>query len=81
MVPATLFVAINMVDRFISMGAILVEKVQLVGGICLLVASKYREICTHGIDMMLYFSTKTSTTDSNAQSRSISSRFIESNTV
>jgi hypothetical protein len=28
-----------------------VEKVQLVGGICLLVASKYKEICTHGIEM------------------------------
>jgi hypothetical protein len=50
-VPVTLFVAMNMVDRFISMGAILVEKVQLVGGICLLVASKYKEICTHGIEM------------------------------
>jgi hypothetical protein len=51
MVPATLFVAMNMVDRFISMGTISVEKVQLVGGICLLVASKYKEICTHGIEM------------------------------
>jgi hypothetical protein len=63
MVPETLFIAMNLVDRFLSVRAISLEKVQLVGVVCLLIASKYEEICAPSIQMMLRFSAKTSTVE------------------
>lgn len=63
MVPETLFIAMNLVDRFLSVRAISVEKVQLVGVVCLLIASKYEEICAPSIKMMLDFSAKSSTAE------------------
>lgn len=63
MVPETLFIAMNLVDRFLSVRAISIEKVQLVGVVCLLIASKYEEICAPTISMMLRFSAKGSGVD------------------
>ncbi|PVF97385.1 hypothetical protein CPB86DRAFT_798109 [Serendipita vermifera] len=63
MVPETLFIAMNLIDRFLSVRTISLEKVQLVGVVCLLIASKYEEICAPTISMMLKFSAKSSTVD------------------
>jgi len=63
MVPETLFIAMNLIDRFLSVRAISIEKVQLVGVVCFLIASKYEEICAPSIKMMLDFSAKTSTAE------------------
>ncbi|KAI9500508.1 B-type cyclin [Coemansia spiralis] len=44
LLPETLYLCINFVDRFLSAKEIVINKLQLVGAVCLLVASKYEEI-------------------------------------
>ncbi|KAJ2595469.1 B-type cyclin [Coemansia sp. RSA 1722] len=44
LLPETLYLAINFVDRFLSVKEIVINKLQLVGAVCLLLASKYEEI-------------------------------------
>ncbi|KAJ1812925.1 B-type cyclin, partial [Coemansia sp. RSA 2598] len=44
LLPETLYLAINFVDRFLSIKEIVINKLQLVGAVCLLLASKYEEI-------------------------------------
>ncbi|KAG8834459.1 G2/mitotic-specific cyclin [Serendipita sp. 399] len=63
MVPETLFISMNLIDRFLSIRAISLEKVQLVGVVCLLLASKYEEISAPSISTMLNFSAKSSSVE------------------
>ncbi|KAG8755668.1 G2/mitotic-specific cyclin [Serendipita sp. 396] len=63
MVPETLFICMNLIDRFLSIRAISLEKVQLVGVVCLLLASKYEEISAPSISTMLNFSSKSSSVE------------------
>lgn len=44
LLPETLFLAINIVDRFLSKRIVSVSKFQLVGTACLFIASKYEEV-------------------------------------
>ncbi|KAJ2324364.1 B-type cyclin, partial [Coemansia sp. RSA 2681] len=44
LLPESLYLAVNCVDRFLSAKEIAVSKLQLVGAVCLLLASKYEEI-------------------------------------
>ncbi|KAJ2743289.1 B-type cyclin [Coemansia sp. BCRC 34301] len=44
LLPESLYLAINCMDRFLSTKEIAVSKVQLVGAVCLLLATKYEEI-------------------------------------
>ncbi|KAJ2856786.1 B-type cyclin [Coemansia erecta] len=44
LLPETLYLAVNFVDRFLSTKEIVINKLQLVGAVCLLLASKYEEI-------------------------------------
>ncbi|PIA13012.1 B-type cyclin [Coemansia reversa NRRL 1564] len=44
LLPETLYLCINFVDRFLSIRAIKVNKLQLVGAVCLLLAAKYEEM-------------------------------------
>ncbi|PIA13020.1 hypothetical protein COEREDRAFT_17826 [Coemansia reversa NRRL 1564] len=44
LLPETLYLCINFVDRFLSIRAITVNKLQLVGAVCLLLAAKYEEM-------------------------------------
>lgn len=44
LLPETLFIATNLVDRFLSIRVVSVEKLQLVGITALFVASKYEEV-------------------------------------
>ncbi|KAJ2454073.1 B-type cyclin [Coemansia sp. RSA 2336] len=44
LLPETLFLCINFVDRFLSIKPIAINKIQLVGAVALLLASKYEEM-------------------------------------
>lgn len=44
LLPETLFITINVIDRFMSRHGILKEEVQLVGVAAMLIATKYEEI-------------------------------------
>lgn len=44
LLPETLFIATNLIDRFLSSRVISLEKLQLVGITCLFVAAKYEEV-------------------------------------
>src|SRR5208282_184776 len=54
LLPETLFLCINLVDRFLSARPINMEKLQLVGVTSLLVASKYEEVMAPSIDAFIY---------------------------
>lgn len=44
LLPETLWIAVNIMDRFLSKRAVSLEKVQLVGMTALFIAAKYEEI-------------------------------------
>ncbi|KAJ2140775.1 B-type cyclin [Coemansia sp. RSA 564] len=44
LLPETLYLCVNFVDRFLSTKEILINKLQLVGAVCLLLAAKYEEM-------------------------------------
>ena len=44
LLPQTLYLTINYIDRFLSVMSVLRGKLQLVGTACMLVAAKYEEI-------------------------------------
>src|SRR5690606_18123745 len=46
MLPETLFLAVNIIDRFLSVKVVRLDKFQLVGVTALLIASKYEEAVT-----------------------------------
>jgi hypothetical protein len=54
MLPETLWIAINLVDRFLSKRVVSVAKLQLVGVTCMLVASKYEEILAPSVDEFVF---------------------------
>ncbi|KAJ2456272.1 G2/mitotic-specific cyclin [Coemansia sp. RSA 2336] len=54
MLPETLFLAVNLVDRFLSKRQVTVQKLQLVGLTGLLVACKYEEMTTPHIQDFAY---------------------------
>ncbi|OMJ07225.1 G2/mitotic-specific cyclin cdc13 [Smittium culicis] len=49
MLPETLFLAVNLIDRFLSIRFVASSKFQLVGIVALLIASKYEEMNTRSI--------------------------------
>lgn len=54
LLPETLFLCVNLVDRFLSSRPIGMEKLQLVGVTALLVASKYEEVMAPNLDNFIY---------------------------
>jgi G2/mitotic-specific cyclin 2 len=54
LLPETLFLCVNLVDRFLSSRPINMEKLQLVGVTALLVASKYEEVMAPAVDAFIY---------------------------
>ena len=54
LLPETLFLCVNLVDRFLSARPIGIEKLQLVGVTALLVASKYEEVMAPAIEAFIY---------------------------
>src|SRR4051794_22875269 len=54
LLPETLFLAINVVDRFLSLRVVSLQKLQLVGLTSLFVASKYEEVMAPSIQNFIY---------------------------
>ncbi|PCH42267.1 hypothetical protein WOLCODRAFT_72067 [Wolfiporia cocos MD-104 SS10] len=54
MLPETLWIAINIVDRFLSRRTVSVLKLQLVGVTAMFIASKYEEILAPGVEEFVY---------------------------
>jgi hypothetical protein len=56
MVPETLFMAINYLDRFLALREVSRDKIQLLGATALLVASKYEEVYPPPVNDFVYIS-------------------------
>lgn len=54
LLPETLFLALNIVDRFLSLRTISLSKLQLVGVTALFIAAKYEEVLCPSIQNFLY---------------------------
>jgi G2/mitotic-specific cyclin 1/2 len=54
MLPETLWIAINLVDRFLSVRVVSLQKLQLVGVTAMFIASKYEEILAPGVEEFVY---------------------------
>jgi G2/mitotic-specific cyclin 2 len=53
LLPETLFVCVNIIDRFLSARVVSLAKLQLVGVTCLFIASKAEEICAPSVKAFL----------------------------
>ncbi|KAJ0025262.1 hypothetical protein Pint_08125 [Pistacia integerrima] len=54
LVPETLFLTVNYVDRYLSGNVINRQKLQLLGVSCLMIAAKYEEICAPQVEEFCY---------------------------
>jgi len=54
LLPETLFLAVNLIDRFLSNKVVSLGKLQLVGATAILVASKYEEINCPSLQEIIY---------------------------
>lgn len=57
----TLYLAINLLDRYLSEKFVTRGTLQLVGIVCLLIASKFEEIYSPSVDEFVYISDNTYT--------------------
>ncbi|KAE8229450.1 hypothetical protein CF326_g5581 [Tilletia indica] len=62
MLPETLWIAINLADRFLSVRVVSLPKLQLVGVTAMFIASKYEEIMAPTLDEMISLMTASSYT-------------------
>ncbi|KAL3511823.1 hypothetical protein ACH5RR_024540 [Cinchona calisaya] len=61
LVPDTLYLTVHLVDMFLSQKCILRQKLQLLGITCMLIASKYEEICAPGVEEFCFITDNTYT--------------------
>src|SRR5258708_31651637 len=54
MLPETLWIAVNIVDRFLSQRTVSLVKLQLVGVIAMFIASKYEEILAPSVEEFVF---------------------------
>lgn len=54
MLPETLWIAVNIVDRFLSVRVVSLVKLQLVGVTAMFIAAKYEEILAPSVDEFVY---------------------------
>ncbi|GAA99397.1 uncharacterized protein L969DRAFT_73352 [Mixia osmundae IAM 14324] len=54
MLPETLFIALNMIDRFLTKRCVSLDKLQLLGVTAMFVAAKYEEIMAPGVDEFVH---------------------------
>ena len=54
LLPETLFLAVNLVDRFLSARVVSLAKLQLVGLTCLFIAAKYEEVICPTVSNFLF---------------------------
>ena len=62
LLPQTLYLTINYIDRFLSVMSVLRGKLQLVGTACMLVAAKYEEIYPPDVSDFVFITDDTYTT-------------------
>ncbi|KAI3468283.1 hypothetical protein Pfo_024946 [Paulownia fortunei] len=61
LVPDTLYLTANLIDRFLSGNYIEKQKLQLLGVTCMLIASKYEEICAPPVEEFCFITDNTYT--------------------
>ena len=62
LLPQTLYLTINYIDRFLSVMSVLRGKLQLVGTACMLVAAKFEEIYPPDVSDFVFITDDTYTT-------------------
>ncbi|GAB2275580.1 hypothetical protein Dimus_010339 [Dionaea muscipula] len=63
LVPDTLYLTVNLIDRFLSQNYIEKQRLQLLGVSCMLIASKYEEICAPRVEEFCFITDNTYTRD------------------
>lgn len=63
MLPETLWIAINLIDRFLSQRTVSVVKLQLVGITAIFIAAKYEEILAPSVDEFVFMTEEAFTKD------------------
>ncbi|XP_044471238.1 cyclin-A2-2-like isoform X2 [Mangifera indica] len=61
LVPDTLYLTVDLIDRFLSQNYIQKQKLQLLGVTCMLIASKYEEICAPRVEEFCFITDNTYT--------------------
>lgn len=61
LVPDTLYLTVNLIDRFLSQKFIEKQRLQLLGVTCMLIASKYEEICPPRVEEFCFITDNTYT--------------------
>lgn len=61
LVPDTLYLTVNLIDRFLSQNFIEKQRLQLLGVTCMLIASKYEEICPPQVEEFCFITDNTYT--------------------
>lgn len=74
LMPETLFLAVGIIDRFLSARIVSLVKLQLVGITCLFVASKVEEIVSLSVSHFLYCTDSSYTESEIFQAENTSSR-------
>ncbi|KAI4307240.1 hypothetical protein L6164_030447 [Bauhinia variegata] len=59
LVPDTLYLTVNYLDRYLSGNVITRQKLQLLGVSCMMIASKYEEICAPQVEEFCYITDNT----------------------
>lgn len=54
MLPETLWITVNIIDRFLSLRTVSLVKLQLVGVTAMFIASKYEEICAPSVKEFVF---------------------------
>ncbi|XP_065850251.1 cyclin-A2-2-like [Euphorbia lathyris] len=61
LVPDTLYLTVNLIDRFLSENYVEKQRLQLLGVTCMLIASKYEEICAPRVEEFCFITDNTYT--------------------
>ncbi|CAK9136577.1 unnamed protein product [Ilex paraguariensis] len=61
LVPDTLYLTVNLIDRFLSQTYIEKQKLQLLGVTCMLIASKYEQVCAPSAEEFCFITDNTYT--------------------
>jgi cyclin A len=59
LVPDTLYLTVNYIDRYLSGNEINRQRLQLLGVACMLIAAKYKEICAPQVEEFCYITDNT----------------------
>ncbi|XP_039124017.1 cyclin-A1-4-like [Dioscorea cayenensis subsp. rotundata] len=59
LVPDTLYLTVNYIDRYLSTNEVNRQRLQLLGVACMLIASKYEEICAPQVEEFCYITDNT----------------------